>query len=203
MKFGVVGFILLFLLSVSPAEKPEIDTLLDGSRISHGGYGAPVLKFTSIGDEFALFIGAQGGWVLNNRIVLGLAFYTLANNITKKDLTGNKTEDATLYTNFFYGGAFFKYIFFPKKLFHFSTGFIVAAGAIEFNERKENSEYSAARDKFLVVEPEVNLYINVIEFFKIGIGVTYRVIFSSDTSGATNSDLGGFSGQFMMEFGKF
>lgn len=56
---------------------------------------------------------------------------------------------------------------------------------------------------FFVVEPGLEVEINVTRFFKIGVGASYRFVRESDLTLVSNDDLSGFSGGFSLKFGKF
>ena len=60
--------VLLFLIASNASA--QMNTLLQGD-IEHGGYGGPVLKVGQINGETKIFMGGQGGWIINNTFVLG------------------------------------------------------------------------------------------------------------------------------------
>jgi hypothetical protein len=56
---------------------------------------------------------------------------------------------------------------------------------------------------FFVVEPGLEVEVNITRFFKIGIGASYRLVRESDLSTVSDNDLSGFSGGLSLKFGKF
>jgi hypothetical protein len=54
-----------------------------------------------------------------------------------------------------------------------------------------------------VVEPGLEVEINVTRFFKIGLGASYRLVRQSDLITVSDKDLSGFSGGLSLKFGKF
>lgn len=77
MKKVIVTAILLVLpLSVLSQEK----TLLEG-EVSHGGFGGPAVKFTSVNGDFGIMVGGRGGWIIDHTFVIGGGGYGLLNDI--------------------------------------------------------------------------------------------------------------------------
>ena len=48
-----------------------------------GGVGGPVVKFSQLLDQFAVFAGARGGWIANHSFVIGGGVYTLVNTVDR------------------------------------------------------------------------------------------------------------------------
>src|SRR5688572_18281890 len=44
-----------------------------GRKIEHSGYGALTTNYSKFNGDDALFVGAYGGWMINHKLMLGLA----------------------------------------------------------------------------------------------------------------------------------
>jgi len=66
-------FLFLFVLISLPAFGQE-ETLISG-KIENGGYGAPVVKFSTVKNNFAVFVGGYGGWLINHSFMIGGGVY--------------------------------------------------------------------------------------------------------------------------------
>ncbi|KPK81198.1 MAG: hypothetical protein AMS25_07250 [Gemmatimonas sp. SM23_52] len=73
------SLLVLFLALASSAAAQE-RTLL-GRGFHSGGFGGPVVKFSEVDGDFAVFVGARGGWIINHMFVLGAGGYGLVNEI--------------------------------------------------------------------------------------------------------------------------
>ena len=70
--------ILLTILLSCPVIAQE--TLFSGN-IESGGYGGPLIQIGQINGGTGIFVGGQGGWIVNHRFVFGGKGYGLVNHI--------------------------------------------------------------------------------------------------------------------------
>ena len=176
-------------------------TLVGSGTISHGGFGAPVIKYTQIYGEPSLLVGGRGGWIINHTFVLGGGGYGLVNEINSNiNLIGNPT-----YIHFGYGGLELEYIIASDQLVHYSVYSLIGAGGVSlannFDGDWEDGHYGS--DAFFIFEPAINVELNIISFFRINAGVSYRLISGINYYEFANSDFDGFSAVLAFKFGKF
>jgi hypothetical protein len=196
-KTGILLALILLPLSLYGQEK----TLLEG-EISHGGFGGPVVKFTSLNGDFGVLVGGRGGWIIDHTFVLGGGGYGLANNIgVGKTLNGN---DLSL--NFGYGGFEMEYIQNSDELIHYSAYLLIGAGNVSYrywdNELNDKDDFD--NDQFFIAEPAVNVELNITSFFRLNAGLSYRFITGANyDNNIDDSDLQGLSGVLTLKFGKF
>ncbi|GAK61290.1 hypothetical protein U27_01190 [Candidatus Vecturithrix granuli] len=167
---------------------------LTNPRIYHGFLAAPVVKFTTVNDQFGIFGGGRLGWILNHDYTIGVGGYGLLNDIEGNELDSGVTPDLSVK----YGGVEFEYAFEPAELIHFSVYTLVGMGNIEFDYANVDGD-----DNFFVVEPAVNVLLNVTEFFKVGLGVGYRLAAGVDLEGLEDGDLSGIVATLTFKFGVF
>jgi hypothetical protein len=191
--------ILLVLVFAVPALAQD-ETLIGGD-VESGGYGALVVKYGRIKGTDGVFVGGQGGWIINHALVIGGGGFGLANNV------GMEGCDC-LYLGFGYGGLLLEYIVASRKLVHLSVQCLIGAGGVSsylnYGDKctgDEDSVYDG--DAFFALEPGANLMLNVHKNVRMGIGATYRYVGGVQYRELTDADLSGFTGQVIFKFGSF
>jgi hypothetical protein len=162
--------IAILLALASPALAQE-RTLIRGGFAS-GGFGAPVVKFSQIDGEFALFVGGRGGWIINHTFVLGVGGYGLANDI---DTNGDGVRDLELG----YGGLELEYINSSNNLIHFTAYLLVGGGGLSGTAGNEEAVF--------VLEPALNGELNVTDYFRLHAGAGYRWVSGVNSLGVDGS----------------
>jgi hypothetical protein len=189
--------VLLAVLASYPVMAQD-ETLLSG-EVESGGYGGPICKIGRINGEAGIFVGGQGGWIINHRFVLGGKGYGLVNDV---DIEGSRN----LRLDFGCGGAFLEYIISPHELLHLSLHSMIGAGGVVYSVRKYTDDQAPVNyngDAFFVVEPGINCILNVTNYFRIGAGVTYRYVDGVKYESLSDSDLSGASAEVLLKFGVF
>lgn len=189
-------------------ERTEIRTLFDNSGIrSNGGYGAVNVGYSRIADRDAILIGGQGAWLINHRFGIGLAGTGF---ITERSFDG-QLNDRYLTTGG-YGGLLFEFISMPQSPIHLSFPLVIGAGGVSYTRSRSDFEFFESEDSqaFFVVEPGVELELNVVKIMRMSFGVKYRYTSKIDlnyngTQQRILSDdaLNGLSASVSLKFGKF
>jgi hypothetical protein len=90
---------------------------------------------------------------------------------------------------------------------HGYVSVLVGAGSVSYREPMMNwddNHSSRDYDAFFVVEPSVNLELNLTTWMRLGVGAGYRYVSGvNDLRGITNGDLRGASGSLTLKFGAF
>jgi len=211
--FTIIIFLFATLLYSQEEPDEEFQTLF-GSDYSSGGYGAPEFRFGNVNGNMSLLFGGRGGWVIGNKFVLGGGGYGMtSNNILDNNqlLEGDSTQ---LKLGMGYGGLMLEYILNPHKAFHLSFPVIIGAGGASVSNKiydpHNNANYEdwtnyniVESSGYFIVEPGINVDINVIKFMRISAGVNYRFITGTNLERINDSDLSGVSFNFGIKFGKF
>ncbi len=189
--------VLLAVLFSYPAMAQE-ETLIKGD-VESGGYGAPIFKVGKINGSTGVFVGGQGGWIINHSFVLGAKGYGLVNNV---DIEGSENQKL----EFGCGGVLLEYIFSSNKLLHLGINTMIGAGGVRYAEKDYSYDYEEVdynSSSFFVLEPGINVVLNISSYFRIGAGATYRYVNGVEYENLTNADLSGFSGEIIFKFGSF
>lgn len=192
--------LVLFLLLANSLLFAQEETLLGNGEIFNGGFGGPVIKFTSINNHFGVLVGGQGGWIINHSFIIGGGGYGLANNV-KASSSFMGTEELL---NFGYGGVEFHYIVNSEKLVHYSVSLLIGAGGIGYREPQNwDLEWDNSLQGFFVMEPTISVMLNITTFFRIGVGGSYRFVSGANLDELKDSKISGLSGEIVLKFGKF
>ncbi len=192
--------ILLIFLIVQSALAQE--QTIFSEEIEHGGYGGPVIKFTSVNDKFGVLVGGHGGWIINHKLVIGGGAYGLVNDI-------DPYVPRPLYENFLefgYGGFEVEWVMNSDKLVHFSVHALIGGGGVQYRNDAEDVTFSdRENDEFFVLEPGATLDLNMTTWFRFSVGASYRFVNGVDSNSdlTSNKDLTGPAAMVMLRFGKF
>lgn len=188
-------------------KKDDINTIFTKENLKFtGGYIAPEIKVGNVNEDMSLFVGGKMGFTFNNSFSIGIAGYGLTNNSNFDiDYAGNPNTPARIGMG--YGGLSLEYTLFSNKVVHFSVPVVVGAASIYvyeddgdfFYNDYEDIENSAA----FVVEPGVNVELNVFKFMRLDIGASYRLISGTDLYYLQDEDLSDLSFNATFKFGFF
>jgi hypothetical protein len=174
------------------------ETLADGD-LRHGGFGAPVVKFTEIDSRFGVLVGGRGGWIINGSVVIGGGGYGLANGANFEHVMNGAGDPGRLEMG--YGGLEMGYVHRPDELVHLSLGLLIGAGGVVWNPDGQSG--NQADDAFFVAEPELDVVLNVTRFFRVALGASYRLTQGVQLFDLGDADLSGLAGLVALKFGSF
>jgi len=213
MKKVITLLVLALFVQLSFAQedtvekKDDMKTIFTKENLKFtGGYIAPELKVSNVHEDISLFVGGKIGFTFNDKFSIGLAGYGLSNNSNFNiDYSGNPNTLARIGMG--YGGLSMEYSLFSNKVIHFTVPVVVGAAGIYvyeddgdfFYNDYEDIENSAA----FVVEPGVNIEVNVFKFMRLDLGASYRLISGSDLIYLQDEDLSDLSFNATFKFGLF
>lgn len=190
----------------------QMKTLFGNSGIrSNGAYGGISTGYTQIDGLDAITIGGKGAWLINHQIGIGLAGHGF---LTERKFDSELSDDYRFAGG--YGGLVFEFIVAPNSPIHLSFNSIIGAGGVAYardNDFFNNIDYDPFdedSEAFFVVEPGVELELNLVKFMRLAFGVSYRYTSdinltyrASDQMIAGKDLLNGLSGGVTLKFGKF
>lgn len=191
----------------------EVKTLL-GSIEDYGGYMAPEVKVAQVFKEPGMLLGCQGGLLLNHKFLIGMSAY---GQTVKTQFTGmgNSLQDTSLTLKMNYAGAFMQYALLYKLPVHVSIPVLIGMGNAEIKEDRslyygdnwdDPSAYSSRfveSTSFIVVEPGVNIDINLTKYVQLSLGGSYRNVLGSSMVRLSDAQLSGWSCNMSLRFGNF
>lgn len=210
MKRTTLSLALIFSISLlslaqeNESKNHEIKTILGRNSMARG-FGSLEFKTSEIKDDIVLFPGVTGGVILNNHFVLGMGFYGIANEV---DFIGVQPQTKQfLYGG--YGGLVLGGLIAPREIVHIYIPVLIGAGGAYITEndyRNDSGRYINEYDEssaFAVIEPGIEIELNVTKFFKIGMGASYRFVTESKLVNLTDDELSNYTGSFSLKFGNF
>ncbi len=191
MKKIITAILIMLSVAGLKAQDSDIQTLFSGStRIS--GFGGPIMSFTTLNGEFAHMMGGGGGVLLGD-FFLGGYGEGLTNGIP---VNGNRL-------NFGHGGFWTGYSFMAARPLHPTVSAQIGWGSV--SEHDPDYSYWGTPDNVFVFNPAVELEMNFTKFFRLGVGVHYRIVTGAnpEISSLSNSDLSGPGALLTFKFGWF
>ncbi len=186
-------------------EEDSMQTLFNKDNLKFtGGYLAPEVKVSNVHEDISLIIGGKMGFTFNDHFTIGIAGFGLTNN-SNFDINDNPLDPARIGMG--YGGLNLEYTFFSNKKIHFTIPVVLGAAGIYvyeddgdfFSDQFNEIENSAA----FVVEPGVNIELNLFKFFRIDLGASYRLIEGTALYSLEDEDLSDLSFNVGFKFGFF
>jgi len=186
----------------------EIKSLLS-KKNDLNAFGAADLKVADLKDERGLIVGAYGGFIINRRYMLGVAGYGLVTNIEFDGVVPGQVNPKKLNLHGGYGGILIGGSIAPRELIHLSIPVLLGAGAWQvvdkdfFIKNPADSEFTIEKSVFFVIEPGIEVEVNVTKNFRLGAGVTYRYISGTQLENLADEELSGTTGMISFRFGRF
>lgn len=179
---------------------------LFGKNSKVRGFGALDFRLSEFKGDLALLAGVHGGIIINDHFMIGLGGRGITTNVSFDGI--NPTDKLHLYGG--YGGLMIGGVFAPKEAIHITVPILIGAGGAEVTNQNyfvSNTHLDPngfhENSAFFIVEPGVEVEINLTKFFRIGIGASYRMVNGSDFVNIKDKELSGFSSGISLKFGKF
>lgn len=188
MKKITLFFLLLFGFQFAHAQQ---ETLVNDLEFT-GGFGGPIMEFSSINDQLTVDIGGGGALILNNFFLGGYGMGT--------DFPEYNYDNESYNIRFKHGGLWMGFVQKPYKMVHFYGSFKIGWGKtwLELDREKYH------KDNILSVIPEIGIEMNVTKFMRIAITGGYRVVSGvNKVPGLGNSDFSSPTGAITFSFGGF
>lgn len=188
----------------------EMKSVLGNQSSRVGIWGGLSTQFTSIGDNDAVMFGAKGGIIMNSSLTVGIAGFGLSgylNDLWYPNLDNGKGA----YLDGGYGGLFIEPVIAPNLPVHISLPIIIGAGGVgytksevyDWNDPYYYHDSYVDLSPFFVIEPGIELEMNLMRFVKFGAGVSYRYTKGLNLMETSKTILNGYSAGFTLKLGVF
>ena len=191
-------------------ESQPIKTLLD----NHGSCGVSIgftSGYSTIDNKDAYLGGISLGLVSNHQLTVGIAGRAFGCSSTFDNIIDGKEA----YLAGGYGGFYVEPILNPNEVIHITLPCIAGVGGAAYAEHHhvdwENDEwdnddhrdYTLDSDAFFVLEPGIQIEMNVTRWMRVGVGASHRWFYGLDLRNTKEDMLDGFSTNFTLKLGKF
>jgi len=214
-KLTLLSIIVLFSISVfaqnvesdntGRQRNDEIRTLMGSNRHSNGGYGSFGGGYTMIDGKDAVTVNGRAAWIIGHSLAFGFAGTGFINS-SSPDIVPNRVVNLTGG----YGGFLIEPILLPKMPIHLSFPIIAGAGGIAYtssyqpnNSWEYYDTYVEKSQTYLILEPGVELELNLLKFFRMAFGVSYRITSDINWQYTSSNVLEGWNAGMSFKFGKF
>jgi hypothetical protein len=182
----------------------EIKTILGHNRAG-GGYGALTAGYTVIDDKHAVLFGGRFGWLAGHSVGIGFGVTGFVNEVHYEPLLNREVFLAGGY-----GGLVVEPILLPRFPVHLSFPVLLGVGGISYasKESEMNDNLIEDSETFFIIEPAVELELNLTRHFRFAAGVSYRfpTEFEMGLTGnpiASAESIKGISYTISLKFGRF
>jgi hypothetical protein len=203
-KYLLLIMVIGFALSASAVTRTELRrkptlrrTEVVETRPHLGWFLAPVLKLGKIKDDTKALIGLRGGLELNRSLYVGVAGYGLPEE-DFDDHTRRHHRDHDDDWVLGYGGLELGVIAGRPKSGQLSFGVLFGGGGIS-----EDSRYFRDYNGFFVMEPQLDLLVNLSSNVRVTVGASYRFVDDLQSLHYTEDDLQGPSVNIGVALGCF
>lgn len=188
------------------SDKPN--TLLSEGGRPTGGFFAPSAKIAQLDGQTTVFAGAKMAMVLGHQFNIGMAGFGMLSKpdtYTLPMMNGGVGEYKL--TNMGYFGVYMEPVFFNKSVVHLTVPAIVGIGVGQSEHHWYNNGYywsgSTITDAFMVLEPGLNVEVNIAGALRFFGGGSYRFVLDSNLMPDSDERLSGFSINFGLKIGWF
>lgn len=203
-KIFIIISVILVSINLFAQDDDEFRTIFDGGINKIRGFGGPTMTFSVIDGEFAHLMGGGGGLILNDQLIIGGFGMGLTNYIdAKENLNDNGVDDYEgLEVDYSFGGLWFGYIIKGKYPIHPVIHTQIGWGHVNLVEQDHwDSGYNGS---IFVLNPILELEMNITRFFRLAVGANYRLNYSmKKLEKYENKHLSGPGGFLSFKFGWF
>lgn len=200
LKGLVFVLITTFMVSTAAVFAQEQDTTqtLFKSSVKVSELWTPEVKFNSIQGDIGTLIGFYGGALINRSFLIGIS---------------GGVNLGHPRVNYGYFGGIMQYIYKPANLLHPSVQLLLAYGSTKDYENPKSglldNFWNISGAHFFVMEPGINLELNLSTRLTLVGGVSYRYVSGLNENDenisithVTNKDLSGLNINIGLKFGK-
>ncbi len=202
-------FLFIFLPHQIQAQREASNIFGNNKPVTWSLFLAPEAKFSFLYGTGEVYGGLKGAILFDHHYSFGLSFGSFMTEAVT-DAPGTSGDTTGLNTVMMYGGFYFDYVTTLNSPVQISFPTLIGGGGILLLEKLEPNPVSGIIDEklveggvYFVVEPAINLEINLTRVIRIGIGGGYRFVINSDLERFSDKDLSAPSFNFNIKFGLY
>ncbi|MDD4143699.1 MAG: hypothetical protein PHN68_03590 [Prolixibacteraceae bacterium] len=199
-------FTSVFAFAQEDKKESEIRTLAGPKGV--GFYVAGAAGYSQIESNDALIIGSRAGLIFNHSIAVGLAGYGFFNNLGGYHWPVGTEAWYSLSGG--YGGIFIEPIIAGSKPVHVSFPVLFGMGGAGLVRVTGNSTWEdpfnislPENDIFFIVEPAMDVELNLTNFLRTALSLSYRFTSNVELTGKAPDVLKGWHLGLIFKLGKF
>jgi hypothetical protein len=187
-------WIVVFVMMTSAAYAQRVTLIQEDD--SWNAFSKFHVGFSEIDNNSAKLAGVTAGGLWHDRLGIGLAVRSTFDTVETRDPL---LKDLSSW-DFWYGGLYLEYVCSnAKNLIYGSADLLIGGGRLEV----DRFTGGAHRDSVFIVEPGLNVMINITQRFMFGVGASYRFVEGVDVPGLSDNRLSNVSGNVFVRFTQF
>lgn len=193
---------------IDNSEKPSEISTIFGNVDDIGFYGAINTSFGVYENIDMYELGFKLACIIDHSFAIGFAASAFANNLDMDYVVNNSTITTDLVGG--YGGLLLEPIILPKLPVHISVPILIGVGGVSYtdniyydNVTDEFVYTSEDADAYFMLNPGLEVELNVFKFMRLGIGAYYRYAIGMDLDQVSKDALNGLSAGVSLKFGNF
>lgn len=188
---------LVTIINNLSAQENKPETLLKSKNWGKIGFMAsPNIGFTKMDKANVITMNLRSGIIFGDCITIG-GFY----NFSMNEFVPKSETLPGIYMDYQAFGGFVEYTFFSNKLLHASFPLLIGGGEVEMDSKDYDPGLGEAN--FLVIEPGILCEINLHDYVRLNLGVTYRAVGKMSYRNLDQSAISGISAQVGLKLGLF
>lgn len=192
-----------FIVAQEKQQEPEMQTLFGNTKFTFGGMGGPQIGLSKFNSKDVLLVGGHGGVVINHCLVIGGGGMGIVNTPSFANVGGIDRG----YLEGGYGGFLIEPIFMSNKVVHLAMPILIGGGSMSYlKDNYHGMDYPSNEidsDQFFVLEPGIEVELNVVRFMRIAAGVQYRWAPNLNLVNTPSNPFNGITTSITFKFGKF
>ena len=168
---------------------------------SIGYFGGPFVSATQINNDWGLMIGGKGGAIINNSLAFGATGMGIISNTTSNCGNYSDIMDAPLQIGMRGVGIIVEYVFNYENLAHFSIPLNIMGGVIDVKDK--NLGVKIESSAIFIIEPGLNLELNISRYFISSVNISYRQIIGSSLKNFDDKVISGINIGLIFKFGYY
>jgi len=178
--------------SIKAQDEDDFQTMFHGGIHRISGFGGPIYNYSQINGNVALLSGGGGGVLLNDFFIgcFGMS------NTTKIDYNNSDMSIS-------YGGLWFGYSHHSRRAVHPAFFLQTGWGRIKSPSELNYNDHYTTNERIFVINPEIELEVNIVRFLRISAGINYRIVGGADGNSKNFPNLSGPGANIMFKFGWF
>lgn len=164
---------------VLSAQKSDIETIFQKGKTHYSAYVSTSLVFSELIDAVHLNSAFSIGMIVNRNIFIG-GYKTNTNSFLYGKVLDNDLKDPLIH-QFYHRGIDLDYVINPLSMVNFGGGVRLGTGRLILNPDPDFDRHYDIEDCFLSMLPSVHAAINLFDWMKMKINVSYRLIYGVDT----------------------
>jgi hypothetical protein len=147
----------------------------------------------------AFYAGAGLNWLINHHYVVTARYTNLSNPVSIQTIVA-PDHPGEIDLKHQSAGLGFGYIVLPQKLFSFEPELTAGWGVIKYTI---DSTTQSFRKDFAEIIPAIYGICNATKYFRVGIGLNYRICAGASLNGLKSTEIGGIGGLVFIRVGTF